>query len=131
MLEGTCYQTFQVHLNVVGMTVKGRSTTRRSYTITSRSISFTFQMIVERQNVFPVAGVVSSAVPNVISCHSSCWFHTTSLYLTCCSHQDWPAWLMCLTHRTCVWETYSLSFGHNSSYPNGFPHSLHDCVSAP
>jgi len=71
-LEGTKYQTFHMHLHVVGMTVKECSTTHRCSSIMSRRMSITIQMVVKWQEVFPVAGVVSSTVPNMISCHSSC-----------------------------------------------------------
>jgi hypothetical protein len=102
-LEGTKYQNFRMHLHVVGVTVKERSTTHRCSSIMFRPMSITVHVVIKWKEVFPVAGVVSSAVPNVISCHSSCYFHTTSLYLTCCSHQDWPGWLTCFdTSRLCL-----------------------------
>jgi hypothetical protein len=119
-LEGTKYQTFHMHLHVVGMTVKERSTTHRCSSIMSRCMSITTHVVIKWQEVYPVAGVVSSTVPNVTSCHSSCYFHTTSLYLSCCSHQDWPGWLTCLTHLTCVWKAFILNFDENSNFPEWF-----------
>jgi len=71
-LERTKYQTFHMHLHVVEMTVKEHSTTHRCSSIMSRRMSIMIQMVVKWQEVFPVTGVVSSAVPNVISCHSLC-----------------------------------------------------------
>jgi hypothetical protein len=70
--EGTKYQTFRVHLHVAGMTVTERSTTHRHSTITSRRMSITIHVVIKWQEVFPVAGVVSSTVPNVIYCHILC-----------------------------------------------------------
>jgi hypothetical protein len=71
-LERTRYQTFHMHLCVVGMTVKEHSTTHRCSSITSRHMSITIHMVIKWQEVFPAAGVVSSNIPNVISCHSFC-----------------------------------------------------------
>jgi len=72
MLEGTKYQTFHMHLHVVGMTVKERLTTHRYSSIMSRRMSLTNHVDIKLQEVFPVAGVVSSSILDVISCHSSC-----------------------------------------------------------
>jgi len=71
-LEGTKYQTFHMHFHVVGMTVKECSTTHRCSSIMSRHMSITIRMVIKWQEVFPVAGVVSSTVPYVIPCHILC-----------------------------------------------------------
>ena len=70
-LEGIKYQTFHMLLNVVGVNVKERSTTHRCSSIISRRMSLASH-VVKWQEVFAVAGVVSSAVPIMICCDSSC-----------------------------------------------------------
>jgi len=55
-----CYQTCQMHLHVVGMTVSELSATRRCTFIMSRHMFFATLVARMWREVFPAAGVVSS-----------------------------------------------------------------------
>lgn len=95
----TCFQTCQTHLRVAGMTVIEHSTTHRCTSIMCSHMSIATHVAKMWQEVFPVAGVVSSNFPScfaiILVPHQflasvnvavtrravNCWHHNRNSYL--------------------------------------------------